>query len=117
LLRAAAAKALANAKVDIARRGLDTAVAEKYYNLVAAQRRYAATQQSVQTAQRFLEVTQQQERAGEAAHSDAVKAEIQLQQQRRNLQDVLLAIENNRLNLAVVMSPTLDENFTVVDDL
>jgi outer membrane protein TolC len=116
-LRASAAQALANAKVDIARRGLDVAVAEKYYNLVASQRRYAATQQGVQTAQRFLEITQQQERAGEAAHSDAVKAEIQLQQQRRILQDVLLAIENARLNLAVLLSPTLDENFTVVDDL
>src|SRR6185436_6721026 len=117
LLRAAAAKALANAKVDIARRGLDTAVAEKYYNLVAAQRRYAATQQSVQTAQRFLEITQQQERAGEAAHSDAVKAEIQLQQQRRSFQDTTLAIERARLNLAVLLSPAMDENFSVVDDL
>jgi outer membrane protein TolC len=115
--RASAAQALANARVDIARRGLDVAVAEKYYSLVAAQRRYAAIQQGVQAAQRFLEITQQQERAGQAAHSDAVKAEIQLQQQRRSLQEVLLAIENARLNLAVLLSPTLDENFTVVDDL
>src|SRR6185436_130325 len=38
-------------------------------------------------------------------------------QQRRALQEALLAIENARLNLAVVLSPTLDENFTVVDDL
>jgi len=72
--KAAAAEALAGAKVDIARRGLDVAVTENYYGLIAAQRRYSAVQQGMQQAQRFLEITQQQERAGEAAHSDAFKA-------------------------------------------
>jgi len=115
--KAAALQALANAKVDIARRGLDVTVAEKYYSLVAAQRRYASTQQGVQQAQRFLDITQQQERGGEVAHSDAVKAEYQVNQQRRAFQDTLLAVENARLNLAVLLSPTIDENFTVVDDL
>jgi outer membrane protein TolC len=115
--RANAARALAEARVDIARRGLEITVAESYYALVSAQRRYGSSQQGVQTAQRFLDVTQQRERAGEAAHSDAVKAQLQLQQQRRSFQDATLAIENARLKLAVLLSPTLDENFTVVDDL
>ena len=115
--KAKVAQALANAKVDVARRGLDVAVTENYYALVSSQRRYATTQQGVQQAQRFLEITQQLERAGEAARSDAVKAELQLQQQRRNFQGATLAIENARLNLAVLLSSTLDENFTVVDDL
>jgi outer membrane protein TolC len=115
--KAAAAQALAKARVDIARRGLDVTVTEHYYSLAAAQRQYVTTQQAVQQAQRFLELTQQQERAGEAAHSDAVKAEIQLQQQRRGFQDANFAIENARLNLAVLLSPVLDENFTIVDDL
>src|SRR4030095_352825 len=103
--KATAAEAFARAKVDIARRGLDVTVTENYYGLIAAQRRYSAVQQGVQQAQRFLEITQQQERAGEAAHSDAVKAELQLQQQRRGFQDAGLAIENSRLNLAVLLSP------------
>jgi len=115
--KAVATQALVNARVDIARRGLDVTVTENYYGLVAAQRRFAATQQGIQQAQRFLEITRQQEQAGEAAHSDAVKAEIQVQRQRRSLQDATLAIENARLNLAVLLSPTLDENFSVVDDL
>ena len=115
--RALAAQELAAAKVEIARRGVDVVVAENYYSLVAAQRRYASTQQGVQQAQRFLDITQQQERAGEAAHSDAVKAELQLQHQRRGFQQATLDIENTRLRLAVVLSPILDENFTVVDDL
>ncbi len=115
--RAAAAQTLANAKVEVARRGLDVTVTERYYSLVAAQRRYATTQQGVQQAQRFLEITQQLERAGEAARSDSVKAELQLQQQRSGLQDATFAIENTRLNLAVLLSSVLDENFTIVDDL
>jgi len=115
--KAAAVQALANAKADVARRGLDVTVTERYYSLVAAQRSYATTQQGVQQAQRFLELTQQQERAGEVAHSDAVKAELQLQQRQRGFQEAGLAIENSRLNLAVLLSPILDENFTIVDDL
>ena len=114
---AVAAEALANARVEVARRGLDVAVTERYYGLVAAMRRFAAAQQSVQQAQRFLDITQQRERAGEAAHSDAVKAEIQLQQQRRGLQDANLSIEKTRINLAVMLSSTMDENFSLVDDL
>jgi outer membrane protein TolC len=115
--KAAAAQALANAKADIARRGLDVTVTERYYALIAAQRSYVTRQEAVQQAQRFLDVTQQQERAGEAAHSDAVKAELQLQLQRRGFQDASLAIENSRINLAVLLSRVLDENFTIVDDL
>lgn len=115
--RASAAEALAEAKVEIARRGLAVTVADHYYSLVIAQRRYVTAQQAVQQAQRFLDVTQQQERAGEAARSDVVKAEIQLQQQRQHLQETTFEIENARLNLAVLISRTLDENFTVVDDL
>ena len=115
--RAGAAQAIALARVEIARRGLAITVTERYYALVVSQRRFATSQQGIQQAQRFLEVTQQLEAAGEAAHSDVVKAQIQLQQQRQQLQEATLAMENTRLNLAVLMSPTLDENFTVVDEL
>jgi outer membrane protein len=115
--RAGAAQAVANARVEVSRRGVAVTVTERYYALVVSQRRYATAQQAVQQAQRFLEITQQQERAGEVAHSDAVKADIQTQQQRRHFQEVTLEMENARLNVAVLISPTLDENFTVVDDL
>jgi outer membrane protein TolC len=116
-LRAGAARALADAKAEIAQRGLDFTVSKRYYALVEAQRRYATAQQAVQQVQRFVDVTQQRETAGEAAHSDVVKAQIQLQQQRRAFQDAGLAIENTRLDLAVLLSTNIDENFSVVDDL
>ena len=62
-------------------------------------------------------MTKDQERQGEAAHSDVIKAQIQFNQQRAVLQDAQLQMENDRLTLAVLLFPTLTENFSVVDDL
>src|SRR2546422_6115 len=115
--RAQAAEALAAARVDIAQRGLAVTVTRNYYALVTSQRKYATAQQSFQQAQRFLEITQQQENAGQVAHSDVVKAQVQYEQQRQNLQEAMLGMENTRLSLAVLLFPELNENFTVIDDL
>jgi outer membrane protein TolC len=115
--RATAAEALANARVEIAQRGLTVTVTRNYYGLLAAQRRYATAQQAAQNAARTLQISQQQEQAGQVAHSDVVKAEIQSEQQNQALQEAMLTMENARLSLAVIIFPTLNENFTVVDDL
>lgn len=114
---AQAAEALANARVEIAQRGLVVTVTKDFYALVTAQRRYATAQQALQQAQRFLDITQSQERGGQVAHADVVKAQIQYEQQRQAFQEATLAIEQNRLNLAVLLFPQLNENFTIVDDL
>ena len=115
--RAQAAEAIAAAKAEIARRGLTVTVTKTYYGLVAAQRKYATAQQALEQAQRFLQVSQDLERAGQAAHSDVVKAQIQYEQQEAAFSDANLAMETARLDLAVLVFPTLDENFTAVDDL
>jgi outer membrane protein TolC len=115
--RAEAAQALANAKIEVAQRGLTVTVTRNFYSLVASQRKYAAAQDSLQTAQRFLDVTQREERAGQVARADVVKAQVLYEQQRAGYQDAALAIENARLNLAVLLFSGLNENFTVVDDL
>jgi outer membrane protein TolC len=115
--RAEAAEALANARVDVAQRGLAVTVTKSYYALVTAERRYATAQQAADQARRFLDISQQRQRLGEVARSDVVKAEIQYQQQQQSYQEALLAMENARLSLAVLLFPTLNENFTVVDDL
>jgi outer membrane protein len=117
LRRASAAEAVAQAKQEIARRGLNVTVTNSYYALVVAQRKFATAQQALQQAQRFLNITRQQENAGQTAHSDVVKAEIQYQQQSQAFDESNLAMENARLNLAVLLAPTLDENFNVVDNL
>jgi outer membrane protein TolC len=115
--RAQAAEAFARAKAEVAQRGLAVTVTRNYYGLVTTQRKYATAQLAVQQAARFLQITQDQERAGQAAHSDVVKADLQYQQQKQALDDATLAMENARLNLAVLLFSALNENFSVVDDL
>jgi len=117
LLKARAAEAAAQAKLEVAQRGLAVTVTRSYYALVVAQRKYAAAQTAAQQAGRFFDQTQQQQRLGQVARSDVVKAEIQYQQQQQAFRDAQVAMENARLGLAVLLSPTFDENFTVVDDL
>jgi outer membrane protein len=115
--KASAAEALAQAQEEIARRGLAVTVTQDYYDLVVSQRKYATAQQSLEQAERFLEITQELERGGAAAHSDVIKAQLQLEQQQQAFDEAGLAMEKARLTLAVLLSPTLNENFTVVDDL
>ncbi|MDR3676885.1 MAG: TolC family protein [Acidobacteriota bacterium] len=115
--RGAALESLARAKAEIAQRGLKVTVTKDYYALIVSQRRYATAQEGLKQSERFLAMTKDQERQGEAAHSDVIKAQIQVNQQRTVLQDVQLQMENDRLTLAVLLFPTLTENFSVVDDL
>jgi outer membrane protein TolC len=117
LRKAQAAEAAAQAKLEIARRGLAVTVTRNYYGLVVAQRKYAAAQEAAQQAARFFEMSQQQQRLGQVARSDVLKAEIQYQQQQQGYRDALVAVENARLALAVLLFPVLNENFAVVDDL
>jgi outer membrane protein TolC len=115
--RSMAAEAIANAKAEIARRGLTVTVTRTFYALVVAQRKYATAQEALEVARRFLQIAQDTERAGQAAHSDVIKAQIQYQQQEAAFTEANLGMENARLDLSVLIFPTLDENFTAVDDL
>lgn len=115
--RAIVAEAVARAKSDIAARGLFATVVQNYYGLIAAQRKYANAQQSLREAQRFVDITRQQEQGGEVAHSDVVKAEIQLEQRQRDTQEAGLAVEKNRIGFAVLLFPNYGQNYSVVDDL
>jgi outer membrane protein TolC len=112
-----AAEALARAKSEIAARGLVVTVVQAYDGYVVAQRKYGTAEKAAAEADRFLEISQKLEAGGEVANSDVVKARIQTQQQKRNLQETRLAMNKSRLNLAVLLFPNFDENFTVVDDL
>ena len=115
--KGAALAAIARTKAEIARRGLKVTVTKGYYALIVSQRKYATAQETLKQAEHFLKMTTDQEQQGEAAHSEVIKAQIQLNQQRAALEDAQLQMENDRLTLAVVMFPTLNENFSVVDDL
>jgi outer membrane protein TolC len=117
LKRARAAEAVADARLEVARRGLAVTVTERYYGLVAAEHRFATAQQAASTAQRFLDIAQREQRLGQVAQSDVLKADIAYQQQQQAYRETTLQMENARLALAVLLFPTLNENFTVVDDL
>jgi outer membrane protein len=111
------AEALAKAEAKIARRGLVVTVTRDYYALVVAQREYATAQRSAADARRFLGVARALESGGEVAHTDVIRFELQYNQQTEALQNAQLAMDNARLALAVLLFPTLNENFAVVDDL
>jgi outer membrane protein len=115
--RAKYLEAVANAQAEIARRGLVVTITTDYYNLVVAQRAYATAQQTLANAQRFLGISQQLERGGEVAHADVIRFELEVSTDQRALSDAELAMEQARLNLAVLLFPAFNENFTVVDDL
>jgi outer membrane protein TolC len=117
LRRAEAAEASAQAKMEVAQRGLVVTVTRNYYALVTAERKFASAQQAAQQSARFLEIARQQERLGQVARADTVKAEIQDRQQQQSYREAQVAMDNARLALAVLLFPTLNENFTVVDDL
>ena len=115
--RAGAAAAIANAEAEIARRGLTVAVTKFYYALLDSQRKYGTAQSALDTAKHFYDITQDAERVGQVAHSDVVQAEIQYRQMEQAFQDAQLAMESARMDLAVLLFPTMNENFSVVDDL
>jgi outer membrane protein TolC len=114
---ARAQEALAKAQSEIAARGLVVAVTQAYYSTVIAQRKYATAQRAATEANHFMDISQKLERGGEVAHSDAIKAQIQAQQQQRALQDAQLDMERTRLDLAVMIFPNFNESFSTVDDL
>ena len=115
--RADAAVAVARARSEIAARGLVVTVVKAYYGLVIAQRKYSTAQLAGAEAERFLGISQKLEQGGEVAHADVLKAQIQFQQQRRELQETELEMSKARLELAVLLFPDFNENFAVVDDL
>jgi outer membrane protein TolC len=115
--RLLAAEAVAQAKADLAVRGLFATVTQDYYGTVVAQRKIVNAQESLTEAQLFLDITQKMEAGGEAAHVDTVKAEIQVQQRQRDLQDAAANYEKTRIMFAVLLFPNYGQAYTLADDL
>jgi outer membrane protein len=114
--RAKALEAMARAKAEVAKRGLVVTVVQGYYGLISAQRKYANVQQAAAEAQRFLALSQKLENGGEVAHADVIKAQIQFNDRQRDLREAQLAMDKSRLDLAVLLFPDFNLNFTLVDD-
>jgi len=115
--RASAAAAVARAKAEIASRGLVVTVVQSYYAVAAAQQKLQSAQKAADEGERFFKLTQDLEHGGEVAHSDVIKAELQMQERRRQLLEAQLAFLNSRLDLAVLIFPDFNDNYEVADDL
>jgi outer membrane protein len=111
------AEAVAQARVEIATRGLVATVVQAYYSMVVGSRRIGNSRQAAEEARHFVEITQKQEKGGEVARSDVIKAQLLLQQRQRDAQDAQLSWEKARLSLAVLLFPDFRQDFTLVDDL
>jgi outer membrane protein TolC len=114
--RSRALEAVARAKAEVAKRGLVVTVVQGYYGLIAAQRKYANVQQAAAEAKQFLSLSQKLENGGEVAHADVIKAQIQYNDRQRDLREAQLAMDKSRLDLAVLLFPDFNLNFTLVDD-
>lgn len=105
LRRADADAAAAKARLEIARRGLVLAVVNTYFGVLASTSKVEVAQRALDEAARFGVITRQRETAGEAALADTVRADIQLQQRQRDLNEAKLAAERSRLDLGVFLFP------------
>src|SRR5262249_27612481 len=115
--RTAAAAAVTRAKAEIAARGLLATVVKTYYAEIIGRRKYANAQLAAQEAGRFLDLSQKLERAGEVAHSDVIKAQLQTNDSTRALREAQLEMQRSHIELAVVVFSNFNQNFSTVDDL
>jgi outer membrane protein TolC len=115
--RASAASALAKARAEIASRGLVVTVVQSYYSVAAAQLKLEAAKKNSDEGDRFMKLTQDLEKGGEVAHSDVIKAELQMQERRRQLLEAQLGLLNSRLDFAVLIFPDFNDNFELAEDL
>ena len=115
--RTAALAAAAKARAEVASRGLVVTVVQDYFAVGAADEKLATARKNAEEGEKFLQLTESLEKGGEVAHSDVIKAELQVQDRRRQSQEAELALLNARLDLAVLIFPDFNDNFETADDL
>jgi outer membrane protein TolC len=115
--RASAASALAKARAEIASRGLVVTVVQSYYAVAAAQLKLEAAKKTGGEGDRFMKLTEELEKGGEVAHSDVIKAELQMQDRHRQVLEAQLGLLNARLDFAVLIFPDFSDNFELAEDL
>jgi outer membrane protein len=115
--RAQAQAMLAKANAEIAARGLIATVVKGFYDVIVTQHKYDNAQAAAVQAQSFVKLTQNLENGGEVAHSDVVKAQLQEIDRERDAQDSRLAAQQAKLGLAVLIFPSFNPDYEVVNDL
>jgi outer membrane protein TolC len=115
--KVSAIAAIAKWQAEIASRGLVVTVTQGYYFVAATQRKLETAKRNAEEGERFFKVTQDLEAGGEVAHADVIKAELQMRERQRALQEAQLAFLNARLEFSILIFPKFEENFEVAEDL
>jgi outer membrane protein TolC len=113
----AALASAAKARAEVAARGLVVTVVLNYFAAAAAEKKLESAARTADAGEKFLQLTQALEKGGEVAHSDVIKADLQAQERRRQLQEAKLGLLNARLDLAVLLFPDFNDHFEIGDDL
>ena len=100
-----AAALLAEAKLEVARRGLVVTVIKRYYDVLATDHKRSVAEEAAHEGDRFFALTNKLEQGREVAHADVVKAHIQQQQRQRELADIVAENEKAKLELGVLLFP------------
>jgi outer membrane protein TolC len=101
--RVDAEAAAARARLEVSRRGLVATVVGDYYNTLAADAKVAVANHALAEANRFGTITRQREAGGEVAHADTIRADLQIQQRQREVNDAELAADKARVELGVLL--------------
>jgi outer membrane protein len=115
--RSAALASLAKAQAEIASRGLVVTVTQDYFAVAASEQKLITAQGTSDEGDKFLQLTKDLETAGEVAHSDVIKAELQATDRHRQLMEAQLQRLKARLDLSVLLFPDASDNFELADDL
>ena len=115
--KVSATAAIAKWQAEIASRGLVVVVTQGYYFVAATQRKLETAKRNADEGERFFKVAQDLEAGGEVAHADVIKAELQMRERQRALQEAQLAFLNARLDFSILIFPKFEENFEVAEDL
>jgi len=102
---ASAQAAVAQAELEVARRGLVATVVGLYYGVSSSSAKLTVAQRAAAEAADFTRQTTQREAGREVAHADVVKAKLQQQQRDRDLADATVALSKARLELGVLLNP------------
>src|SRR5216684_7471353 len=115
--KVSAAAAVAKWQAEIASRGLVVTVTQGYYRVAAVKQKLETAKRNAEEGERFFKITQELEQGGEVAHADVIKAELQMRERQRALQEAQLGLLNARLDFSVLIFANFDDNFEVADDL
>ena len=115
--RALAAEAVAQAKIEVAVRGVSATVIQNYYGILTAQSHLDNLKHSVEESERFVDITSKQEKRGEVARVDVLKGQLDLKQRQRDFKEAGLGVAKAKIALAVIIFPNYNTDFEVENDV